>query len=81
MTSSWCHPFLPLEVGDPVRMRGCKLRLIAGGRKCKDKNFITIRNYMKMRDLTFRIFGRKCKEKTKILFAFQEFLLSLQPNN
>lgn len=46
----------------------CKIRtdakveisIICAGRKCDWKNFITFRNYMKLRYLAFENFGRKC---------------------
>ena len=50
-------------------------------RKCAYKNFNTFRKCVKIRYLALQNAGRKCVKFLQILFVFQEFLLSLQPNN
>ena len=47
------------------------LRKIDISPKCAYKNFINIRNCVKLRVLAFKNFGRKCLKIIKIMFAFQ----------
>ena len=54
---------------------------IAVCRKCVYKNFITIRNCMKIRNLAFKNSGRKCVKFFQKMFVIQKFLLPLQPIN
>ena len=61
-----------------AKLKNCQ---IANCRKCVEEVFNHLCNYMKMRHLAYKKFGRKCCKKIKIMFVIQKFLLPLQPNN